>query len=224
MAHVRFFLDYLSSNAYLAWEVLPKLVAKYGATCEPIPVLFAGLLEAHGQLGPAEVRPKARWMSRNNARKAKLLGVPLEPPAFHPFNPLLALRASSIAEPADKRAALVTALMRGVWARRLHVSEPAVVVALADEVGLPGEDLVARASDADAKSLLRKQTDDAIAEGVFGVPTMIVGNEIFWGYDDFPYLELYLAGKDPLDEAEMARWGPQTASARRRKDPATAPR
>jgi 2-hydroxychromene-2-carboxylate isomerase len=216
--HVRIYLDYISNNAYLAWEELPKLAAKYGATYEPVPVLFAGLLEAHGTLGPAEVPAKARWMGLNTLRKAALLGLPLEPPAHHPFNPLLALRASSIAQPAAKRDALVTALMRGVWARRLHVSEPDVVAALADEVGLDGRALVARASEPEAKARVRQQTDDAIAAGVFGVPTMIVGDQLFWGYDDFPYLELYLAGKDPLDPKQLAKWSGQvTASARRRQ-------
>jgi 2-hydroxychromene-2-carboxylate isomerase len=224
--HVRIYLDYISNNAYLAWEELPKLAAKHGATYEPVPVLFAGLLEAHGQLGPAEVPAKRRWMGFNTLRKARLLGLPLDRPAHHPFNPLLALRASSIAEPAEKRDALVTALMRAVWTRRLHVSEPAVVAALADEVGLDGAALVARASEPDAKARLRKQTDDAIAAGVFGVPTMIVGaptlgvgEQLFWGYDDFPYLELHLAGKDPLRPEDLARFmtGEVRPSAQRRR-------
>ena len=115
---IRFLFDYISSNAYLAWTQLPRLAATYGAVVEPVPVLFAGLLEAHGQLGPAEVRPKARWMSRNNLRKAALLGLPLEPPAHHPFNPLLALRISSLPLPEDERRALIDALFQAVWVRR----------------------------------------------------------------------------------------------------------
>lgn len=215
--HVRIYLDYISNNAYLAWEELPKLAAKYGATYEAVPVLFAGLLEAHGTLGPAEVPAKRRWMGFNTLRKARLLGLPLERPAHHPFNPLLALRASSIAEPAEQRGALVTALMRGVWARSLHVSEPDVVAALADEVGLDGRALVARASEPDAKARLREQTDDAIAAGVFGVPTMIAGDQLFWGYDDFPYLELFLAGQDPVDATSWTAWDepPRPSSVRK---------
>ena len=90
-ASIRFCFDYISSNAYLAWTQLPALAARHGAAVEPVPVLFAGLLEAHGQLGPAEVRPKALWMFKNNLRKAALLGLTLRPPRFHPFNPLLPL-------------------------------------------------------------------------------------------------------------------------------------
>ena len=205
-APIRFYLDYLSSNVYLAWSQLPALAARYGRAIEPIPVLFAGLLGAHGQLGPAEVIPKALWMARNNLRKAALLGLPLHPPAFHPFNPLLALRVSSLPMEADARARLVGGLLRAVWAERRHVSEAAVVAAVADEAGLDGAALVAAAQQPAAKEALRRQTDDAIAAGVFGVPTMLVGGELFWGYDDFPFLERYLAGTDPLDPAAFAEW------------------
>src|SRR5438067_11348161 len=95
-ATVRFYFDYISSNAYLGWTQLPKLSDKYGFTIEPVPVLFAGLLEAHGQLGPAEIPAKAGWMGKNNLRKAALLGVRRNPPASHPSNPLLALRMTSL--------------------------------------------------------------------------------------------------------------------------------
>src|SRR5438552_4809616 len=112
---VRFYFDYISSNAYLAWTQLPKLCDRYAFTIEPVPVLFAGLLEAHGQLGPAEIPAKALWTAKNNVRKATLLDVPLNPPAFHPFNPLLALRVSSPPLDAAARHALIGALFDAVW-------------------------------------------------------------------------------------------------------------
>jgi len=217
-ARVLFYFDYISSNAYLAWAALPKIVARHGARLEPVPVLFAGLLEAHGQLGPAEVRPKARWMFRNNLRKAAQLGIPLRPPRFHPFNPLLSLRISSVEMEEPQRDALVSLLFEAVWVRELHVSEPETVAALANEIGLPGEQLLAEAQEGATKARLRQQTDDAIARGVFGVPTMGVGDELFWGYDDLPFLELHLAGLDPLDADEAGKWMREPRpSARRRR-------
>src|SRR5689334_8520566 len=112
---VRFHFDVVSPNAYLAWTQLPALAARYGAVIEPVPVLFAGLLEAYGQLGPAEMPAKTRWMVRNNLRKAARLGVALAPPAFHPFNPLLALRVCSLPFAPEPLADLVGALFRAVW-------------------------------------------------------------------------------------------------------------
>ncbi len=197
--NVRFFFDYISSNAYLAWLALPPLLAKYDAKLEPVPVLFAGLLESSGQMGPAESPVKAFWMWKNNLRKAALLGQPLELPPHHPFNPLLALRASSLSDVEHRRIELIDGLFRAVWTRRLHVSDPEVVRRVADEVGLDGKHVVAHAQAPSVKNQLRTQTDGAIAANVFGVPSMLVGDEVFWGYDDLPHLELHLAGKDPLD-------------------------
>ena len=213
---IRFYFDYISSNAYLAWTQLPKLAARYGCTIEPVPVLFAGLLGAHGQLGPAEIPAKALWMAKNNYRKAVQLGVPLNPPAFHPFNPLLALRVSSLPLETAKRAALITALFEAVWVRCLHVSESAIVGRIGDEIGLSGSALVAAAQQDDYKALLRRQTDDAIARGVFGVPSMDVAGELFWGFDDFPFLELFLAGKDPAATIENWSGRPRASAVRHR--------
>jgi 2-hydroxychromene-2-carboxylate isomerase len=218
MPAIRFYFDYESPNAYLAWKQLPALASRHGFTVEPVPILYAALLDAHGQLGPGEQPTKGRWMGKNLLRKAALLGVPLNPPAFLPFNPLLALRMTMLPPEADRRRALIGALFEAVWVRGLHVGEAAVVEGVADEIGLPGAALVAEAQTPEIKSQLRAQTEEAIAKGVFGVPSMIVGDELFWGYDDFPYLELFLAGKDPLDAEAWQRWSrPVRASSVRRR-------
>ena len=212
MPTLRFHFDYISTNAYLAWLQMPMIAKRYGLIVEPVPVLFAGLLEAHGTTGPAETPAKALWMFKNNLRKAALLGVPLRAPAFHPFNPLLSLRVTSLALDSDECDALITGLFEAVWVHQQHVSEPEVVERVAREAGLDGAALVAAAGGTDAKALLRRQTDDAIARGVFGVPTMEIGGEIFWGYDDLPYLELFLSGEDPLPRTV---WGKSDTEAPR---------
>jgi 2-hydroxychromene-2-carboxylate isomerase len=212
MASLRFYFDYISTNAYLAWLQMPTLARRYGLLIEPVPVLFAGLLEAHGTTGPAETPAKSLWMFKNNLRKAALLGVPLNPPAFHPFNPLLSLRATTAALDADECDAFISRLFDAVWVRGEHVSEPAVVERAANDVGLDGAAIVAAAATPEVKARLRAQTDDAIARGVFGVPMMEANGELFWGYDDLPYLELFLAGDDPLGRTH---WGKTSMEAPR---------
>jgi 2-hydroxychromene-2-carboxylate isomerase len=216
---IRFYLDYISHNAWIAWTQIHALAGKYQCSVTPVPVLFAGLLQAHGQLGPAEVPPKVRWMLRNTLRKAVQLNIPLNPPASHPFNPLLALRVSSLEMDAATRQQLVDSLFRATWAEGLDVTNPAVVARIAAESGLAGRDVLAEAAEPAAKDRVRKQTDEAIRLGVFGVPTMQVGDELFWGYDDFPYLELYLAGRDPLPRNFETIWSSVRSSAIRRKSP-----
>ena len=80
---IRFYFDYISHNAWIAWTQIHSLAERYDCTVIPVPVLFAGLLKAHGQLGPAEVPPKVRWMLNNTLRKAALLDIPLKPPASY---------------------------------------------------------------------------------------------------------------------------------------------
>jgi 2-hydroxychromene-2-carboxylate isomerase len=215
---IRFYFDYESPNAYLAWTELPALAERHGAAIEPLPVLYPGLLEAHGQLGPAEVPAKGRWMMKNLARKALNLKLPLNPPAYLPFNPLLALRVTLAAEGDPRWRELIDALFRAVWVRGMHVAEPAVVAAVADEIGFSGAELITRAATPEVKALLRRRTEEAVARGVFGVPSMEVEGEVFWGYDDFPYLDAFLAGQDPIDPVEWAKWTkPVPASSVRRR-------
>jgi len=210
-----FYFDYISHNAYLAWSQLPDLAQRFALDIDLVPVLFAGLLNAHGQLGPAEVPAKAWWMAKDVLRKAALLGIPLAPPASHPFNPLLALRVSSAPTDPAKRHRAIAALFEATWARSLDVSDPAIVGSLLDEAGLDGADMVSRAGSAQVKDRLRAQTDAAIGLGVFGVPTMRIGDESFWGFDDLRHLELHLRGEDPLDASSLESWLRIRPSARR---------
>jgi len=203
---LRFYFDYISHNAYIAWTQIHPLAARYGRAVEPMPVLFAGLLNAHGQKGPAEIPAKAWWMAKDLLRKAARLGVPMHPPASHPFNPLLSLRASLVPQERSRQQALIDALFRATWVEGRDVSTADVIAAVGTAVGLDGAALVAATHTDGIKQRLRRETDAAIAQGVFGVPTVIVDDELFWGYDDFAHLELFLAGKDPLDRTAAAEW------------------
>src|SRR4029453_9769516 len=152
---IKFYFDYESPNAYLAWTQLPKLANRHGFTVDPVPILYAALLDANGQLGPGEQPTKGLWMSKNLVRKALLLGVPLNRPAFIPFNPLLALRMTILPLEDGMRRALIDAFFRAVWVRGLHVSDATVAEAVASEIGLPGPLLVAQAQTPETKSQLR---------------------------------------------------------------------
>jgi 2-hydroxychromene-2-carboxylate isomerase len=216
-APIRFLFDYISHNAYLAWTQIGPLAERHGRAVEPDAVLFAGLLNAHGQLGPAEVPPKARWMMLDVARKGRRLGVPIAPPKTHPFPPLLALRVTHAAAAGAPRHKLIDGLFRAAWGESRDVSDPAEVTRIAQAAGLDGERLVKEAATDAVKAQLRDATERAVGEGVFGVPTMLVDGELFWGFDDFAHLELALVGRDPLQPGDRERFTHYAASARRRR-------
>ncbi len=197
---MEFYFDYISPNAYLAWQPVINLARRFNEPLVLRPVLFAGLLEAHGQVGPAEVRPKMRWMVANCLRKAERDGVPLKPPHSHPFNPLLSLRLTLACE-AEQRERLTNDLFRWTWAESRDVSDSAVLGKLLDAAGFDGNALLHAAATPEIKHTLREATDAAVATGVFGVPAVIAKDEIFFGYDDLPWLERHLDGAPPPDSS-----------------------
>jgi 2-hydroxychromene-2-carboxylate isomerase len=214
---IRFYFDYISHNAYVAWTQLGPLAERHGRGVEVVPVLFAGLLGAYDQMGPAEVPPKNWWMIKNLIRKAALLGVPFAPPPSHPFHPLLALRATWVPMPEAERQRLVDGLFRAVWAGGGGATEPERIAGVARAAGLDGERIVREAGTAAVKRALRSATDGALAAGVFGVPSMLVDAELFFGYDDFPFLERFLAGEDPLDPSVLPAWRALRPSVQRKR-------
>ena len=216
---MQFYFDYLSPYAYLAWTQIHALAARHHRDVKPIPVLLAGLLDANGTSGPAEIPAKRRYLFSDVLRTARRLGVPLQPPPAHPFNPLLALRVTSLPMPADQRRALIDALYAATWAGGTGVTDPSQVARIAGGVGLDGEAAVAEAATAPAKDRVRRQTDEAIAAGVFGVPSIIVDGELFWGYDSFANLEAFLRGEGEISGEIRTRWEALPATATRKARP-----
>jgi 2-hydroxychromene-2-carboxylate isomerase len=214
-----FFLDYISHNAYLAWHRAPALAKKHGLALTPVPVLFGAMLSQYRQLGPAEVPPKSRWMLWNVLRKAQQYEIPIAPPVSHPFNPLLPLRVTCAVDDAEAQRRVVDRLFRATWAESRAVAEAETVAALLRELGLAADALLAAAQTDAVKARLRDNTSGALAQGVFGVPTMIVRGELFWGFDDLEYLDLFLSGHDPLpaDRRGYEAWTTIRPSVERRR-------
>ncbi len=204
-AGVDFYFDYLSPFAYFAALRLPELCRERGAQLRYRPVLFAGLLDHWGQRGPAEILPKGIHTFKLCARYAALHDIPFRSPRFHPYRPLDALRVSLAEVAGEDQATVVRALFDAGWGQGAHLGDPADLRAAITAAGLDGEALMNRAAEADAKDALRRDTDAAIAKGVFGIPTMIVADELFWGVDQLEYLELHLEGRDPLQSVDLAK-------------------
>jgi 2-hydroxychromene-2-carboxylate isomerase len=216
---VRFYFDFISPYAFIAWTQVHALAERNGRSVEPVPVLFAALLDAHGQRGPAEIPAKRTYTFRDAYRKAHRLGLPpLVPPPSHPFNPLLALRVASLPlEPAAKRR-LIDALYTSTWVDGIGVEDPRAVSAAAARAGLDGDALVRAAAEPEAKARLRAATEEAVRRGVFGVPTVLVDDEIFWGTDGLELVEPFLRGEDPLPKDLASAERPATAARRSERD------
>ena len=212
---IDFYFDYISPFAYLAWHRIQTVAARSDVELVPKPVLFAALLNHHGTKGPAEVPAKRHYVFIDSLRKASLVDVPLRPPPSHPFNPLLALRVSALPMEEEVRRELITRLYASTWADEKGVSDKEIVSEISKDVGVP--DAIERAQSDETKARVRMYTEEAIAAGVFGVPSMLCKGQLFWGFDSIEHLERLLDGLDPVSNANVAQWAGLPASAQRKR-------
>lgn len=188
MKQITFYLDFVSPYAYLAFEHLPQ--ALQGLTYEVVyrPVLFAGFLKHHGQLGPAEIAPKRDWTYRQALWQAHRHGIAMDLPAQHPFNPLSLLRlALACGREGTANRYVCEAIFRHAWRGGADAADAKRLEALVAALK-PARDMAAE----DVKAELKANTEAAIARGVFGVPTCAVDDKLFWGFDALPMLRAWL--------------------------------
>ena len=188
MKNVEFIFDFGSPNAYLAHRIIPEIEARTGATFAYNPCLLGGIFKATGNRSPFEqfagVRNKLdyerleirRFVERHHVDAFRMN------PHF-PVNTLLMMRGAVVAEDEGKLAPFVEACFRAMWEGGEKVDDPAVAGAVLDAAGLDGRAILERTSQQAIKDRLIANTEDAVARGVFGMPTFFVGKEMFFGKD-----------------------------------------
>jgi uncharacterized protein (TIGR00369 family) len=191
-----FYFDFISPYAYLAWRRWPSVL---GVAPHPCPVVFGALLSEWGTLGPAEVPPKREFLIRDVARRARRAGLPLRWPPAHPWSPVLSLRLALPEVAGEHQAKVVDAIFRAAWEQGRSIADEAELRSILDAAGLASS-LVDEAQKPAAKQALRDATAQAVARGVFGVPTIDLGDELFWGDDQLDVVAARLAGTEPPDE------------------------
>ena len=212
---VRCYADPISPYAWLALTDLERIEAA-GARVVLVPVLFAGLLNAHGNIGPAEDEAKRRYLFRDVMREAARRGLPFAGPPGHPFNPLLALRMCTAVADDARRRALFIAFLRATWERGENLMDEATLVRLAIDAGLDGAALSAAAQSPVVKQALADATARAVGDGVFGVPTFQVEGELFWGADRIDALLWRLQGNG-IDEDALREFVGRKPLAQRKR-------
>jgi len=209
MKQITFYLDFISPYAYLAFEELPRALQGLSYSVRYKPVFLGGLLKHNAVLGPAEVPPKRAWIYRHVQWLAQRQGAELAFPAVHPFNPLglLRLAVATQAQGLPNRYVCET-VFKHVWTGGADAADAARLQALTSALAParePGDDSV--------KAQLKAHSDEAIAQGVFGVPSFVVDGRVFWGLDALPMLRACLEGDAFFTDSEAdRRWNTADAT------------
>lgn len=206
-APLPFYFDYSCPYAYLASTRIEALAERTGASLEPRPILLGGIFRARETpQNLAAVMPpaKARHNLQDMQRWAALFGVELAMPAHHPLRTVTALRATLAA--GEPVLPLAHRFFEAYWVRGLDISTDAGVSTVLGEAGLDADAVLARARTQAIKDELRRRTDQALADGVFGVPAFVVDGALYWGQDRLEALESALGGEPaPPDRAPLQR-------------------
>lgn len=194
---VEFWFDLGSPAAYLAWKRLPAFARRTGAEIVHRPMLLGGVFKATGNASPITIPAKGKWLLEDLARAARKDGVPLAYPPGFPLNTLPLMRAATglqLREPA-RFAPYVDAMYDAMFGQPRDLREEQALAEVLAAAGFAPAQILALAADPEVKQALIKNTEEAVARGVFGAPTFFVGEEMFWGQDRMDAVAEALAGR-----------------------------
>ncbi len=187
---VEFFFDVGSPTSYLAHTQLPKLASECGAELRLRPMLLGGVFKATGNASPVTVPAKGQWMFGDMARWAKRYGVPLAMNPHFPINTLTLMRAAAglqLRQSTDF-ARYVDTVFKAMWAAPRNLGDAAELRAVLVDAGFDADAIAALAAEPEVKAALVATTEEAVARGVFGAPTMFVGKAMFFGQDRLEFV------------------------------------
>jgi 2-hydroxychromene-2-carboxylate isomerase len=187
---VEFYFDFGSPASYLAATQLPHLCADIGAELVWKPMLLGGVFQATGNQSPAAIAAKGPYVFEDLARFARRYGVPLQRNPHFPINTLLLMRGAigmQMREP-ERFRAYVDAVYHAMWVEPCNLNDPATLAVALAGAGFDPASMIALANAQEVKDRLKAQTEEAVRRGVFGAPTMFVGDQMFWGQDRLDFV------------------------------------
>ncbi len=190
---LEFFFDVGSPASYLAYTQIEKVADKAGAELVWCPVLLGGVFKATNNQSPMMVPAKGKWMGLDMKNFAKRYGVPFESNPYFPINTLTLMRGAAGYLGSDKFSKYVAAIYDAMWAHPKDMNDPDVVAEVLTGAGFDKDEFTALVSNPDVKSKLKQDTEEAIERGMFGAPTMFVGDQMFFGQDRLDFVAEALA-------------------------------
>ncbi|ALE16869.1 2-hydroxychromene-2-carboxylate isomerase family protein, glutathione-dependent [Altererythrobacter epoxidivorans] len=196
-ARAQLLFDFVSPNAYLIWWPMRDIIRRTGAELDVLPVFLGGMHKLTGNAPPMirdrEVKGKNEYAMlelERFVRKHELSDFKMNP--NFPFNSILLQRMLFAADQDGRGVQFVETLLPKIWEQGLDVTDPEAVGAAVAAGGFDVEDLFRRAQTDEVKEGLFANTENAVERGAFGIPTVFIGDEMFFGKERLEQIEAEL--------------------------------
>jgi len=193
MKQIEFLFDYGSPFSYLADTQLPALAARTGARVVYTPILLGGVLKATGNSSPIAVPAKGRYMSIELKRWAQRYRIAELINKFFPINTMKLMRGAIASQQLGLFERYHAVIFPAFWREGLNLGDDEVVTRVIEAGGLPAAEIARTSETSEVKDLLRRNTDGAVARGMFGAPAFFVGDRMYWGNDRLDWVEEAIA-------------------------------
>ncbi|WP_150304485.1 2-hydroxychromene-2-carboxylate isomerase [Pseudomonas saliphila] len=186
---IEFYFDVGSPASYLAWTQIEAIAQRHNAELEMKPMLLGAVFQATGNSSPATVPAKGAYTREDFQRFATRYGVTLKHNPFFPINTLQLMRGAAAYQGTEHFEHYLSAVFTAMWVEERDMGKPEVVAEVLERNGFDPAQVMGLMGDPAVKDRLRQTTDEAIARGVFGAPSIFVDDELFFGQDRLEFVE-----------------------------------
>ena len=178
-----FYFDFVSPYSFLAHKEIVKIEKKNSIKIRYKPILLGGLHNLHGIKAPAFIPAKAKHMIRDCKLIAEKNKIKFKFNSYFPIKSLNLMRGVFVAEEDNLKAYYIDNIFNAIWQDGLNMNDESIIIKILKNLDINPKTFLLRSSSSSIKDLLRKKTTEAYDKGIFGAPTFVSNNKIFWGQD-----------------------------------------
>tara|TARA_Y100000992_G_C21156723_1_gene438980 strand:- start:289 stop:876 length:588 start_codon:yes stop_codon:yes gene_type:complete len=183
-----FYFDFISPYSFLAHKEIRKIEKKNSIKIRYRPILLGGLHNLHGIKAPAFIPAKAKHMIRDCKLIAEKNNIKFKFNSYFPIRSLNLMRGVFVAEEDNYKSYYIDSMFDSIWQDGLNMNDENVIFKVLKNLNINPKTFVLRSTSSSIKDILRQKTNEAYAKGVFGAPSFISNNKIFWGQDRIEFV------------------------------------
>ena len=184
---IEFYFDFVSPYSYIAHKQIQKVEKKNTFKIKYMPICLGGLHNSAGVTPAAFISIKAKYMIKDTKLVSEKKNIKFKFNYYFPIKTVNFMRGVIIAEEDNFEKLYIEKIFNAIWKDGLNMNDQNIIEKVIKNMDINPKTFFLRTADIKIKNKLKKLTDDALQKGIFGAPTFLVGNKIFWGQDRLSY-------------------------------------